>query len=382
MSESETQQFVHADQSLKLKRYPFYANSQLRAWDAADLYLLSEAKQRLEGSGAEAGLCIVHDQFGALTLPLFNYRPIVYGDSWLSFEAIRRNMDDNCLDNSHLVSQTSFDLLSAMPRPDLVIGRVPKMKSQLAALLVALRQWVPGGCELLLAGMDKHLSRGQFELLSEYFGPAEFYPGVKKARIWRAQADSSLTACLPKDNPVELSGYELKLVSAPNVFSRERLDIGSRFMLQNMNLIPERHLVADLACGNGVLGLAYMRQHAEAVVHFYDESFQAIDSTERNLKKNFVGRKAHVQAGDGLKNALIDGYELILCNPPFHQQTTVSTEIARGLFSDCLKALVRQGELWVVANRHLGYHKVLKSLFGNCRVLASDHKFVLLQSIN
>lgn len=382
MSRPENQHFMHANQSYTLKRYPFHAASQLRAWDAADHYLLSEVEKRLNSANGAKPLCIVNDQFGALTLPMLCHQPLVYSDSWLSFEALRRNIASNGLDNANVTPLYSLEDLAAAPSPALVIGRVPKIKSQLAAMLYHLRQVGLPDCELLLAGMDKHLSRGQFELLARYFGPAEFYPGHKKARVWRARIDPELSRIPPEPKPVHLPEFDLQIESEPNVFSRDHLDIGSRFLLKHLDRIPARHLVADLACGNGVLGLSYMRRHPDAELHFYDESFQAIASTLRNLGTNFPERKALAQAGDGLKTALSADYELVICNPPFHQQTTVSTEVARQLFIDSKRVLRNQGECWVVANRHLAYHRVLKSIFGNCEVLASDHKFVLLQSIN
>jgi 16S rRNA (guanine1207-N2)-methyltransferase len=41
---------------------------------------------------------------------------------------------------------------------------------------------------------------------------------------------------------------------------------------------------------------------------------------------------------------------------------------------------VNGGILHVVGNRHLGYHIKLKRLFGNCKTIASNGKFVILQA--
>ena len=45
------------------------------------------------------------------------------------------------------------------------------------------------------------------------------------------------------------------------------------------------------------------------------------------------------------------------------------------------QVLVKGGELWVIGNRHLGYHAKLKHLFGNCEVVASNKKFTLLKAL-
>jgi 16S rRNA (guanine1207-N2)-methyltransferase len=51
------------------------------------------------------------------------------------------------------------------------------------------------------------------------------------------------------------------------------------------------------------------------------------------------------------------------------------------MFEQAKNSLRTGGELRIVGNRHLGYHLKLKRLFGNCEVVASDRKFVVLSTI-
>ena len=51
------------------------------------------------------------------------------------------------------------------------------------------------------------------------------------------------------------------------------------------------------------------------------------------------------------------------------------------MFADARTALRDGGELWVVGNRHLGYHEKLRRMFGNCELVASDPKFVVLRAV-
>ena len=73
--------------------------------------------------------------------------------------------------------------------------------------------------------------------------------------------------------------------------------------------------------------------------------------------------------------------DIVLCNPPFHQQHAVTGHIASQMFTDAKRVLKQGGRLRIVANRHLGYADVLKRLFGNCQQLAADPKFVILEAI-
>lgn len=359
-----------------LKRYPYHSKSQLRAWDSADIYLLNEVQSCLS---SETNLCIIHDNFGAISLSLSPHNPVCYLDSWMSREALLLNANENQKMPPEVITDITA-LVNRTQKPNLIIGRVPKSKSQLAYLLQNLHQWAADDCELLLAGMDKHLSKGQFDLIEQYFGDSEFLPGVKKARVWRAAVNKHINPTPMKFSKISVPEYELSLTSAPNVFSQDKLDIGSRFFLEQFNAIPSARKVADLACGNGVLGLAYLRLHPESEMLFCDESYQAVQSAENNIKANIPDAKHILRVDDGLVNTGSNSLDLILCNPPFHQQSTVSTDIAFNLFKSAKRALVKGGQLWIVANRHLGYHIVLKRLFGNCTTEASNNKFVILKA--
>lgn len=83
---------------------------------------------------------------------------------------------------------------------------------------------------------------------------------------------------------------------------------------------------------------------------------------------------------DGLAQTPPETFDLILNNPPFHTHQTTTDMTAWRMFNDAKAALRPGGELWVVGNRHLGYHVKLRRVFGNCEVVASDAKFVVLRA--
>ena len=105
-----------------------------------------------------------------------------------------------------------------------------------------------------------------------------------------------------------------------------------------------------------------------------------MQSTQNNIIANTPEANTTTRVDDGMVHTEADSLDLILCNPPFHQQSTVSTDIAYNLFRSAKSALTKGGQLWIVANRHLGYHAVLKRLFGNCTTEASNNKFVILRA--
>ena len=370
------------DTRYTLRRYPTRHRKELRAWDTADLYLLHTLAPMLSEVKT---IGIVHDHFGALTVPLARHNPVCYGDSWMSRRAIELNIQANQISSSISFEEHLEDFITLHDPPDCVVGRVPKSISQLTALLKKLNRWLAEDTLLMLAGMDKHLSRGQYRQLEACFGPAHYLPGVRKARIWQARCNPSLCGSQPLGQSVSreiiVPNHQLTLTALPNVFSHDHLDQGSAFLLSHLTRLPARRRVADMACGYGVLGLAYLKINPETHMTFCDESFQAVASTELNQRRNLPQAQVNIYADDGLKQHAQSSLDLVICNPPFHQGHTVSIDIAHSLFRDAYRALDKTGELWIVANRHLGYHHELKRVFHNCTTVTSNAKFVILRAI-
>ena len=175
----------------------------------------------------------------------------------------------------------------------------------------------------------------------------------------------------------------MTLSNNANLFSRDHLDIGARFFLTQFKHLPAAEKVVDLACGNGVLGIRYAQMHAEAKIQFTDESYMAMASTLDNYT-SIIGHDlsaAKFITDDGLKQIADSSVNLVLCNPPFHQQHVTGEQIAMELFSQSKRCLQVGGELWIVANSHLDYQSKLKKLFGNCRVVDANKKFVVLRVV-
>ena len=109
----------------------------------------------------------------------------------------------------------------------------------------------------------------------------------------------------------------------------------------------------------------------------------AVDSARQTISQNLPQdvARCHFIVDDCLSSQPDKCADIVLCNPPFHQQHTVTSHIASQMFNDAKRVLKQGGRLRIVANRHLGYQQHLQRLFGNCRQLAADPKFVILEMI-
>ncbi len=104
------------------------------------------------------------------------------------------------------------------------------------------------------------------------------------------------------------------------VFSSEKIDLGTKILIENM-LIPENEsLLLDLGCGYGPIGIVLARESPKSTVYLLDINKLAIWCAKENIKVNIVDYKKRVfaEAGDFFeplekKNLTFDG---IYTNPP------------------------------------------------------------------
>ncbi|WP_426414862.1 methyltransferase [Aestuariirhabdus sp. LZHN29] len=362
---------------LELQRLPHSRQGSLRAWDAADDFLLQQLAD--EGPLPAAPALVLNDSFGALTLSLASQgiTVLLQTDSWLSAKGALRNAAHNGIDASALVVQTPLQPLQGTFATVLI--KVPKTLSLLEYQLRQLRPHIDANTRIIAAGMVRNIHRSTLQLFEQLIGPTRTSLARKKARLAFATLGDSPSPAAGPTPGYSLAEESLEITNFANLFSLDQLDIGSRFFLPYIPASEFAHRIVDLGCGNGLLGLIAARRNPLAEVLFRDESALAVACAEHNWHQNLGDNgNARFEQGDCLQGIEPASADLILCNPPFHQQHAVGDQIAQQMFRQAHRCLRVGGELRIVGNRHLGYHQSLRRLFGNVEQLGSNSKFVVL----
>ncbi|MCK9815646.1 class I SAM-dependent methyltransferase [Pseudomonas sp. MAFF 302046] len=362
---------------LDLIRQPEQSNEPLQAFDAADEYLLNHLAE--QQPAATTRVLVLNDSFGALAASLVGRVQVSSsGDSFLGAQGLEKNLVRN---------GQAFDAVSLVPAShplsgpfDRVLIRVPKTLALLEEQLIRLQGQLAPGAQVVAAAMVKHLPRAAGDLLERYIGPVQASLAVKKARLLIATPEDKTQAVSPYPTRYRLDEPAIELLNHANVFCREGLDIGTRAFLPHLpnNLGSAR--VADLGCGNGVLAIASALNNPDAQYTLVDESFMAVQSALENWRATLGERDVTVRAGDGLAGQEAQSLDVVLCNPPFHQQQVVGDFLAWRMFQQAREALVVGGALYIVGNRHLGYHSKLARLFRGVEQVAATPKFVILKA--
>lgn len=368
---------------LALTRFPEDPRERLRAWDASDEYLLRHLAERetpLSGT-----VVVVGDRWGALVTALAAHGPVQITDSYLAQEATRANLARRGVEPGTVQLRTTQD--PPPERVDVLLVRVPKSLALLEDQLLRLAPAVHAGTVVVGTGMVKEIHTSTLQLFERILGPTRTSLAERKAR---------LIFCTPEPSAERLANpwpyvYDLPngigpvsgrtVVNHAGVFCADRLDIGTRFFLGHLPGGEGARRVVDLGCGNGVVGTAMALANPDAEVLFVDESFQAVASAEATYKANGVPGHAEFRVGDGMAGVPAGSVDLVLNNPPFHSHQATTDATAWRMFTGARRALRPGGELWVIGNRHLGYHVKLRRLFGNSQLVAGDPKFVVLRAV-
>lgn len=349
---------------MQLQRYPYLKNNPLQAWDSADDLLLAHLST-LDQTGKR--VLVVNDSFGALTCAL---EPCdSYSDSYLTHRAVALNSGG---------TRTTLSRLEALQGPyDLVVLRVPKSMAFLDDILCQLSQHVAPGTPLVCGAMVKHLAPAAFGLIQARFGPTTTSLAQKKARLIFAHFEREPSVS-PYPSAVALDGFASPFTHHANVFSREKLDIGTRFFLEHVPVGPFTQIL-DLGCANGVVGICAKQHNPSAQITFTDESQQALLSAQASYAAFFEDPATFLWTHSH-EDGPPDTFDLVLCNPPFHQQHTIGDSVAWQMFSDAKRVLRPGGLVRIVGNSHLGYHHKLKRLFGKSRIVATNEKFMIVEA--
>lgn len=348
-----------------IKRYPYIKDDLLQGHDAADELLLAH----MSGLDlANKKILIVNDGFGALSC---NLEADTYTDSYVSFMGI--------LTNSGNKISALNDLKKLQGPYDYVLIQLPKNMSFFEDILCHVTKHLHPLSKVICTGMVKHMAPMSFQLLEKYIGQTSTGLAKKKARLIFAHFQKvPVNSPYPKTLTVE--GFETPFVNHSNLFSREKLDIGTRFFLEHIPTGPFDRIL-DLGCANGVIGIQAKKQNPKAKILFSDESQMAIESAKANYHKMCPGEWAEFFWANCFEKQPKDFLDLVLCNPPFHQQNTIGDFIAMQMFQDAHASLKKGGTMRVIGNSHLAYQVKLKKIFGNSKIIATNNKFMICEAV-
>ncbi|MCG8573967.1 MAG: methyltransferase [Flavobacteriales bacterium] len=305
---------------------------------------------------------ILHDLFGYLSCHLSEFS----AQTVITFASQRNSVSKNRAQNQ-IEKGNLIDVLKDWPTTGYALMKVPKSIDLFELYLSKLANSLTENGQVLCGFMTRNFTPSWLKVAERYFRDISQTKARKKARLLVLKdpipQEKTLLKRFFDDEEREWQQYL-------GVFSSGRIDPASRFMMEEVE-VPKGEIAAlDLGCGNGVLGRFILDQNPAAKLILVDDNELAVASARLNISGNHS-----FYCHSNLMEIESNSVDMVICNPPFHLEYEVNTDVAYRMFKDAARVLKADGVFWVVANNNLPYKPKLLQSFHNCEIVAKNRKF-------
>lgn len=159
------------------------------------------------------------------------------------------------------------------------------------------------------------------------------------------------------------------------VFSDGEIDKGSALLAAALPpKLPKR--VADLGAGWGYLADAILRRDGVASLDLIEAEALSLDCARLNV----TDPRASFHWADATTFTPEKAYDAIVMNPPFHAGRASDPGLGRAFIAAAARMLAPNGQLWMVANRHLPYEGALRDHFRQVDELSGNGAFKIFNT--
>lgn len=205
-------------------------------------------------------------------------------------------------------------------------------------------------------------------------GSLSKYHGVA---FWLQRPDDAGLAVSGLADPPAPSLVDGRFATAPGMFSHDRIDAGSRLLVENLPKLKGH--VADFGAGWGYLSAELLRRGDElAALDLYEADFASLEAAKQNLSALAGELPLSVHWQDLRSEPVPRRYDAVVMNPPFHEGRAAEPAIGADFVRAASQALKPGGRLHLVANRGLPYEKVLEAGFAASGETCRDARFKVL----
>lgn len=262
-----------------------------------------------------------------------------------------------------------LDTWAAGSSSGLIVHAPPSTIERRAVLAYALRALAPEASLTAFAANTKGGTRIADEL--EAFGCTVEASHKRRHQIIATTRpvvltgiDDAIAAAAPRLLP------NLALWSQPGLFNWDRIDPGSKLLLDHLPALSGRG--ADLGCGIGVLARAVRQKSTPPQITLIDIDRRALDMARRNVPGDGVDTLwADVRTARDLPT----GLDFVVTNPPFHDAGEEDKALGQAFITQSVRMLKPGGTLWLTANRHLPYEATLRTHFESVDSIAQVDGF-------
>ena len=268
---------------------------------------------------------------------------------------------------------------------DRIYYRVSKEKPVVHHIINQAARCLKEEGQLILLGAKNEGTKTYFDKARKLLGEGELIKGGKGAFVGiLISSGAAMTELLDdkdydqKRKIAELDGQPL--ISKPGVFGWDKVDLGSAYLAENLNSVYRRlnsakPRVLDLGCGYGYLSLRTWQLGAKQIIAT-DNNAAAVISCRENFRKWSVDGEV---VADNCGLSIDQKFDLVICNPPFHQGFSVDGGLTDRFLSMASKRLASDGQAAFVVNLFIPLERKAKGLFAEIETFSDNGSFKLVR---
>lgn len=208
------------------------------------------------------------------------------------------------------------------------------------------------------------------DIIRRFFGNVvNIAKGKGGYRVFKAinKSETLIDKQNKNDKLVEFTIFNkhFSLITKPGVFSKDRLDEGTRLLLEKAPIFNFSNLL-DFGCGWGAIGIVAATLNPRGKAVLVDINTRAIDAAVENIKRYHLTDRVKVLATDDV-SVIKQNFDLVLTNPPFHENTDNLIK----MFKKIKKVISDNGKIYLVVEKTYleKFKKVLKKVFGQYQIV-------------
>ncbi len=263
---------------------------------------------------------------------------------------------------------------------DAVFLRLAKEKALVHHVInEAARCLVAGGRLVLSGGKQQGIKTYAQHAAERLAGPLDFSKrgGEYLAVIRRgavAAGEPLDDRDYPRLRPV-VTDADLTFFSKPGLYGWDKVDEGSALLVEHLGEFTRQAAsICDLGCGYGYLSLHALRRFAPQRLLATDNNAAALAACGMNLQP--YAPRAEVAASD-CADGIDERFELVLCNPPFHQGFGVERDLTERFVAAARRLTAPDGSAAFVTNSFIPIERVAEHYFRRVTRVADTGRFKL-----
>ena len=173
---------------------------------------------------------------------------------------------------------------------------------------------------------------------------------------------------------VNILNHNFTFLTDNGVFSKDKIDFGSRLLLESIPKSDISSKVLDVGCGYGTLGIV-INKVLNVSVDMVDVNLRAIHLANRNIKENHCENIKAFESNT--YENITEKYKTIITNPPIR----AGKKVVYDILMNAKNHLEENGKLFLVIRKEQGAKSLiidLKKLY-NVEVIAKKKRFFIIK---